>query len=128
MVEPRIKLEEIDRLYERLSKDFELDFPDYVVFKRVLKPVGSIKVWLPERIGGNLDERHNKRLWLTAKADGEYLGSEDVIELIADPQKQVSVLTAIHEFLHYRNKHQGITRSEDEVEREAQDLRKKLGY
>jgi len=128
MVEPRINLEELVQLYDRLSKDFDLDFPNYVVFKRVLKPVGSIKVWLPERIGGNLDERHDKHLWLTAKADGEYLGSEDIIELIADSQKQVSVLTAIHEFLHYRNKHKGIIMSEDEVEYETQKLRKKLGY
>ena len=100
MLDPRIGLEEIVQLYKRLSKDFGLDFPDYVVFQRVLKPVGSIKVWLPEQVGGNLGKNHKKRLWLTAKADGEYLGSEDVIELITDSQNEVSVLTAIHEFLH----------------------------
>jgi len=128
MIEPRIGLKEIVQLYERLSKYFELNFPDYVVFQRILKTVGSIKVWLPEQVGGNLGENHKKHLYLTAKVDGEYLGSEDVIELIADSQNKVSVLTAIHEFLHYRNKHKGIAMSEDGTEREAKHLLKKTGY
>ena len=31
-----------------------------------------------------------------------------MIVLMADPEEQVSALTAIHECLHYRNKHRGI--------------------
>lgn len=126
MEEPRIELEEIDRLYERLSKEFDLNMPDYAVFVREPMKVGSITVGIPKQIGGNLCENHTKRFFFDANVDGTYLGSEDLIELIADSQHKASIFTCLEEFLHYRNAHKKITMTHNEVKKEAKELMEKL--
>ena len=128
MKELRIGLEDIDPLYERLSINFQLNMPDYAVFKIVIKSLTRyVNFTSYEYIGGNIPVGHPKLRWHSAKADGEYLGKFDVIQLYTDDQGQVSALTAIHEILHYRNKHKGIDMTEGEVHKEAKEICKELG-
>jgi hypothetical protein len=127
--EARIGLDDISHLFKRLSKKDRLTEPDYAVFFRKTKALNPyVNVPDYEYVGGNIPEFHEKLRWHSGKADGEYLGKFDVIELYSDAKGIVSALTAIHEYLHYRNKHKGIEMTEDEVHEEAKRIYEKIGY
>jgi len=128
MKELRIGLKEVEKLYTQLSEGDDLDIPDYAVFKMKTKQLTQY-ISVPDHIyiGGNIPDGHPKLRWHSSETDGEYLGAFDVIELIADDHGQVSGLTAIHEYLHYRNKHKKNEMTHDAVHREAVNICRKLG-
>lgn len=127
--ETRIGLDDTSHLFKRLSTRDKLTEPDYAVFFRKTKALNPyVDVPDYEYRGGNIPEFHEKLRWHSGKADEEYLGKFDVIELYSDEKAKVSTLTAIHEYLHYRNKHKRIEMTEDEVHEEAKVTYVKFGY
>lgn len=127
--ETKIDLVELKKLYDSLTKQDDLGIPDYAVFHRTFRELNpQVKVPDYTYIGGNIPENHEKIRWHSGKADGEYLGRFDIIELYADSYNKVSALTAIHEYIHYRCKHKEIEMTEEQVHKEAEKIYKKLGY
>ncbi len=131
--EARIGLEGIAQIYEQFSKNDDLSMPDYVIEERKMEPLhpnGFMSPVVPRYYyrGGNIPADSEKLRWHSGNADGEYLGKFDVIELYSDEQGNVSALTTIHEYIHYRNKHKGIEMTENEVHEEAIETYRKLGY
>lgn len=128
----RIDLNEVDQLYQVFSDKDGLPMPDYAVFKIVEKTIhsGYNSPIYPakEYVDGNIPEGHEKLRWHTERADGEYIGKFDVTQLICDEQENVSTITAIHEYLHYRNRHKGIEMTEDQVEEEARQIYANKSY
>jgi len=122
---PLIDVRKISELHDQLSEMYGVVPPDYFVLKAFAEIKNGRYTHGFNQIGGNVDYASYERMFLKNDAHRYYKPPHDVIAYQANLHDKVELIGVYHEFVHYKNQHKGIEESEEETEREAQELYKK---